>query len=57
MLKDLLNPSDRVLTVREHPEHGIFVEQAAEVIVRCEADVFRLLTDAERVWFVSRILT
>ncbi|RHY87453.1 hypothetical protein DYB35_011167 [Aphanomyces astaci] len=31
VIKDLLNPSDKVLKIREHPDMGIYVEHLAEV--------------------------
>ena len=31
IVKDLLNPSDKVLKIREHPNMGIYVEHLAEV--------------------------
>ena len=31
VVKDLLNPSDKFLKIREHPDMGIYVENLAEV--------------------------
>ena len=31
VIKDLLNPSDKALKIREHPDMGIYVENLAEV--------------------------
>lgn len=31
VIKDLLNPSEKTLKIRQHPEMGIYVESLAEV--------------------------
>lgn len=49
VIKDLLNPSDKVLKIREHPDMGIYVEQLAELIVKEAADVTRLLEQGNKV--------
>ncbi|KAE9254693.1 hypothetical protein PF004_g899 [Phytophthora fragariae] len=49
VIKDLLNPSDKVLKIREHPDMGIYVEQLAELVVRDPADVTRLLEQGNKV--------
>lgn len=42
-IKDLLNPGDRKLDIRESPEKGIFVKDLAELIVRDPTDLLRLI--------------
>ncbi|TYZ69009.1 hypothetical protein PybrP1_011249 [[Pythium] brassicae (nom. inval.)] len=49
VIKDLLNPSDKLLKIREHPDMGIYVEQLAELIVKDAADVARLLEQGNKV--------
>ncbi|KAF0718339.1 Aste57867_1758 [Aphanomyces stellatus] len=49
VIKDLLNPSDKVLKIREHPDMGIYVEHLAELVVRDPADVTRLLEEGNKV--------
>ncbi|CEG42212.1 kinesin-like protein [Plasmopara halstedii] len=49
VIKDLLNPSDKVLKIREHPDMGIYVEHLAELVVRDPADVTRLLEQGNKV--------
>ncbi|GAB9475582.1 unnamed protein product [Globisporangium polare] len=49
VIKDLLNPSDKLLKIREHPDMGIYVEQLAELIVKEAADVTRLLEQGNKV--------
>ncbi|ETV74982.1 hypothetical protein H257_10587 [Aphanomyces astaci] len=49
VIKDLLNPSDKVLKIREHPDMGIYVEHLAELVVRDPADVTRLLDEGNKV--------
>lgn len=49
VIKDLLNPSDKVLKIREHPDMGIYVEQLAELVVRDPADVTRLVDQGNKV--------
>jgi kinesin family protein 1/kinesin family protein 3/17 len=36
VIKDLLNPSDKVLKIREHPDMGIYVEHLAEVCMNIQ---------------------
>ena len=43
VIKDLLNPSDKFLKIREHPDMGIYVEHLAELIVREPSDVSSLI--------------
>uniref|UniRef100_K3X6A3 Kinesin-like protein n=1 Tax=Globisporangium ultimum (strain ATCC 200006 / CBS 805.95 / DAOM BR144) TaxID=431595 RepID=K3X6A3_GLOUD len=49
VIKDLLNPSDKVLKIREHPDMGIYVEQLAELIVKDAHEVARLLQQGNKV--------
>lgn len=49
VIKDLLNPSDKILKIREHPDMGIYVEHLAELVVRDPADVTRLLEQGNKV--------
>ncbi|KAH9119325.1 hypothetical protein AeMF1_007902, partial [Aphanomyces euteiches] len=49
VIKDLLNPSDKVLKIREHPDMGIYVEHLAELVVREPADVTRLIEEGNKV--------
>lgn len=53
VVKDLLNPSDRQLAIREHPKLGVYVQGLAEIVVACEADVLRLLEQGARVRHVA----
>lgn len=49
VIKDLLNPSDKLLKIREHPDMGIYVEQLAELVVKDPADVTRLIEQGNKV--------
>ncbi|KDO31565.1 hypothetical protein SPRG_03494 [Saprolegnia parasitica CBS 223.65] len=49
VIKDLLNPSDKVLKIREHPNMGIYVEHLAELVVREPSDVSRLIDEGNKV--------
>lgn len=49
VVKDLLNPSNKQLKIREHPEIGIYVEGLAELVVNNEADVQTMLGQGNRV--------
>ncbi|OQR86076.1 kinesin, partial [Thraustotheca clavata] len=49
VIKDLLNPSDKVLKIREHPDMGIYVEHLAELVVRDPIDVTRLIEEGNKV--------
>ena len=42
-IKDLLNPNDKKLNIREKADKGIFVDGLAELIVRDTKDLLRLL--------------
>ena len=52
-IKDLLNPSDRQLKIRESPQVGIYVQDLAELVVRTAADVAKLLEQGNRVRAVA----
>jgi hypothetical protein len=53
VVKDLLNPSDRTLAIREHPQMGVYVQDLAEIVVASAADVARLLESGQRVRHVA----
>jgi kinesin family protein 1/kinesin family protein 3/17 len=53
VVKDLLNPSDRQLKIRESPQVGIYVQDLAELVVRTAADVAKLLEQGNRVRAVA----
>jgi hypothetical protein len=49
MIRDLLNPSDKALKVREHPNLGHYVEGLCELIVAKTDDVLKLLEQGNTV--------
>lgn len=49
VVKDLLNPSDKVLKIRQHPKMGIYVEHLAELIVRSPEDLAALIEQGNKV--------
>ena len=53
VIKDLLNPSDRQLNIREHPEMGVYVQDLAEIVVKSSDDVARLLEQGTKVRHVA----
>lgn len=53
VVKDLLNPSDKQLMIREHPEMGIYVQDLAELVVKNAEDVARLLEQGQKVRHVA----
>ena len=53
VVKDLLNPSDRQLKIRESPQVGIYVQDLAELVVRSASDVATLLEQGNRVRAVA----
>lgn len=53
VVKDLLNPSDKQLVIREHPKLGVYVQDLAEIVVGAEGDVLRLLEQGQRVRHVA----
>eukprot|EP00753_Platysulcus_tardus_P010615 PLAT290.1.p1 GENE.PLAT290.1~~PLAT290.1.p1 ORF type:complete len:722 (-),score=387.59 PLAT290.1:83-2248(-) len=56
VLNDLLNPSDKHLKIREHPELGIYVEGLAELIVESELDVLNLIEQGNKVRRVAETM-
>lgn len=49
VVKDLLNPSNKQLKIREHPDIGIYVEGLAELVVKDESGVTQILSQGNRV--------
>lgn len=49
VVKDLLNPSEKALKIRESPQLGIYVEGLCELIVRDSADVLKLIEQGNTV--------
>ncbi|CAE7381686.1 KRP85 [Symbiodinium microadriaticum] len=49
MIKDLLNPSDKVLKIHENPKTGIFVKDLCELIVKDSSDLMRLIEQGNTV--------
>lgn len=49
VLKDLLNPSDKMLKIREHPEMGIYVDSLCELVVNNSEDVSNLIEQGSKV--------
>jgi hypothetical protein len=43
VIKDLLNPSDLQLKIRQHPDMGIYVQSLAELVVRSAEEVTKLI--------------
>lgn len=48
-IKDLLNPSDKVLKIHESPKNGIYVKDLCELIVKNSSDLLRLLEQGNTV--------
>jgi hypothetical protein len=49
VLRDLLNPSDKQLKIREHPKLGIYVESLAEIVVDSSEGISKLLEQGNAV--------
>ena len=49
VIKDLLNPSDKKLEVRQHPKLGIYVQGLAELVVQSSEDVVKYIDSGNRV--------
>jgi len=49
VIKDLLNPSDKKLEVRQHPKLGIYVQGLAELVVESSEDVVKYIESGNRV--------
>ena len=48
VVKDLINPSDEPLRVRQSPAMGVYVENLAEIVVRSEVEIMNLLDQGKR---------
>lgn len=48
-IKDLLNPSDKVLKIHEHPDRGIYVKELCELIVHTPEELMRLIEQGSTV--------
>eukprot|EP00602_Paraphysomonas_sp_CaronLab_P001022 CAMPEP_0185033720 /NCGR_PEP_ID=MMETSP1103-20130426/22960_1 /TAXON_ID=36769 /ORGANISM="Paraphysomonas bandaiensis, Strain Caron Lab Isolate" /LENGTH=699 /DNA_ID=CAMNT_0027570099 /DNA_START=449 /DNA_END=2548 /DNA_ORIENTATION=+ len=48
-IKDLLNPSDKVLKIHESPKTGIYVKDLCELIVKDSSDIMRLIEQGNTV--------
>ena len=53
VIKDLLNPSDKILKIRQHPDMGIYVQNLAELVVGSADDVAKLIDQGNRVRAVA----
>ena len=53
VIKDLLNPSDKHLKIREHPDMGIYVEGLAELVVSSAGDITELIEQGNKVRSVA----
>lgn len=51
VIHDLLNPTEREMRIREHPDLGIYVEDLCEMVVHTEADVLKLLEQVSALLF------
>eukprot|EP01138_Halocafeteria_seosinensis_P016416 gb/GECG01016747.1/.p1 GENE.gb/GECG01016747.1/~~gb/GECG01016747.1/.p1 ORF type:complete len:738 (+),score=179.40 gb/GECG01016747.1/:1-2214(+) len=49
VIKDLLNPTDKHLKIREHPKMGVYVQDLAELVVEKPEDVTQLLEQGNKV--------
>jgi len=49
MIQDLLNPTERELKIREHPDLGIYVEGLCEMVVKSETEVLKLIEQGNTV--------
>ncbi|GBG29566.1 Kinesin-like protein [Hondaea fermentalgiana] len=49
VIRDLLNPSDKQLKIREHPKLGIYVEHLAELVVENAEGIAKLLDQGNAV--------
>jgi len=49
VIKDLLNPSDKQLKIREHPQMGIYVQSLAELVVSSGAQLSTLIEQGNSV--------
>ena len=53
VVKDLLNPSDKHLKIREHPDMGIYVEGLAELVVNTTDAIEELIEQGNKVRAVA----
>ena len=53
VLKDLLNPTEKQLKIREHPKNGIYVEDLCELIVKTPQDILELIDQGNTVRHVA----
>ena len=53
VVKDLLNPSDKHLKIREHPDMGIYVEGLAELVVSDSNQITELIEQGNKVRAVA----
>lgn len=49
VIRDLLNPTDKQLKIREHPKLGIYVEHLAELVVNSPEEISALLEQGNKV--------
>jgi len=49
VVRDLLNPSDMDLRIREHPQMGVYVEHLAELVVNSAREIDRLMQQGNKV--------
>jgi hypothetical protein len=52
--RDLLNPANMKLRIRERPDESVFVEGLVESYVTCERDIFSLMARGEVRFFRPR---
>ena len=45
---DLFNPTDQALTLRQHPQHGVFVPELAQLVVRSDSELRPLVAQGKR---------
>merc|ERR1711991_1161441 len=53
VIKDLLNPSDAHLKIREHPDFGIYVEGLAEIKASSPEDIQKFIEQGNKVRTVA----
>lgn len=49
VLKDLMNPTDKALKIREHPDLGIYVEGLSSLVVTSSESVLKLIDQGNAV--------
>ncbi len=50
---DLFNPTDQALTLRQHPQHGVFVPELAQLVVRSDSELRPLVAQGNRARHVA----